>query len=71
VACGTSLIANVASERIWVWDPVIEDWYSWFVNLILHVSKILAFIVKGIDTKILFSCLVGWVDSSTVEIKKN
>jgi len=31
------------------------------------VSRIMAFIVKNIDTKILFACLVG---SSTVEIKK-
>jgi len=30
----------------------------------------MAFIVKNIDTKILFACLVGWIDSTTVEIKK-
>jgi hypothetical protein len=34
------------------------------------VSRIVAFIVKNINTKILFACLVGLVDSSTVEIKK-
>jgi len=34
------------------------------------VSRSVAFIVKNIDTKILFACLVGWVDSWTVEIKK-
>jgi len=34
------------------------------------VSRIVAFMVKNIDTKILFECLVGWVDFSTVEIKK-
>ncbi len=33
------------------------------------MSSIVAFKVKDIDTKTLFSCLVGWVDSSTEEIK--
>jgi len=30
----------------------------------------MAFIVKNIDTKYLFACLVGRLDSSTVEVKK-
>jgi hypothetical protein len=29
-----------------------------------------AFIIKNIDMLILFSCLVGWLDSSPLEIKK-
>jgi len=29
-----------------------------------------AFIIKSIDVIILFACLVGWLDSSPVEIKK-
>jgi len=39
--------------------------------LIWCVSRIVAFFVKNIDTKIFFECLVGWNDSSTVEILKN
>jgi hypothetical protein len=39
-------------------------------QMIPHVSRIVAFIVKNIDTKILFGCLVGSLDSSTIEIKK-
>ncbi len=34
------------------------------------VSRIVALIVKNIDTKNLFAYLVGWLDFSTVEIKK-
>ncbi len=33
------------------------------------VSRIVAFIAINIDTKILFAFLVGWLNSSTVEIK--
>ncbi len=34
------------------------------------MSRIVAFIIKNIDLIILFACLVGWLDSSPVEIKK-
>jgi len=39
-------------------------------RMLLCVSRIVAFIVKNINTKILFACLVGWVNSSIEEIKK-
>jgi hypothetical protein len=35
------------------------------------VSKIVAFIIKNINIIILFTCLVGWFNSSPREIKKN
>jgi len=34
------------------------------------VSRIVPFIIKNIDEIILFECLVGWLDSSPIEIKK-
>ena len=34
------------------------------------VLRIVAFIIKNIDMIVLFACLVGWLDSSPVEIKK-
>ncbi len=34
------------------------------------MSRIVAFKVKNSNNKILFACLVGWVNSSTTEIKK-
>ena len=41
-----------------------------FEVIIPCVSWIVAFMVKNIDTKILFTCLVGWLDSSTLVVKK-
>jgi len=35
-----------------------------------YVSRNVAFIIKSIDMIILLACLVGWLDSSPVEIKK-
>jgi hypothetical protein len=39
--------------------------------LLLRVSRIVAFIGKNINMIILFACLVGWLNSSPVEILKN
>ena len=35
------------------------------------VSRFVAFTIKNIGIIILFSCLVGWLDSSPIETKKN
>jgi hypothetical protein len=35
------------------------------------VSMVVEFIIKNIDKLILFTCLVGYLNSSLVEIKKN
>jgi len=35
------------------------------------VSRIVAFIIKNTDMIILFACLVGWLNSSPIQILKN
>jgi len=43
----------------------------YFTSYIPCVSRNVAFIIKNIDMIILFACLVGWLNSSPLEIKKN
>jgi hypothetical protein len=46
-----------------------QYWVEEYVE-ILSMSRIVTFIIKHINMIILFACLVGWLDSSPIEIKK-
>ncbi len=59
---------NINREHIKRRNSIYESSILICFTLLLCVSSIdNAFIVKNIDTKILFVCLMGLLDSSTVE----
>jgi len=65
-------VTSLLLKRIWVdaftvWnEKKMKQWIN-KEPIITCVSRIVVFIVKNFNTKILFPYLVGWLDSSTVK----
>jgi len=71
----TSYKTNTDKERLYLWAA--NNFHHQIQVSILYTSKyyrvcqgFVAFIIKNIETIILFACLVSWLNSLPVEILK-